>query len=99
MARFMKKNIINPKSKQSETAKELDYSSSTLKPYKNDIKMLSTHKIQSNTNRRKQIISSTKHEPKRSQISSNHPVVISETETNEPIKPGKSKKKRKVLEI
>ena len=57
--------------------------------------MLSPYRTPSNTNKRKQKISKTEHEPKRSQMSSNDPVINSVTETVEPIKPGKWKNKLK----
>ena len=63
MARFLEKKCINPKLKQSEIAKELGYSSSTIKRHKNDIKMLSLHRISSYTNHtRKRNISKTNHD-------------------------------------
>ena len=43
----------NPKMKQSEIANQLGYSSSTLQRYRNDINMLSLHRIKTNnTNKR-----------------------------------------------
>ena len=39
---FMNNKYQNPKMRQSEIANQLDISSSTLKRYRNDIKMLST---------------------------------------------------------
>ena len=41
MANFLRMKYKNPKLKQSEIAKQLSYSSSTLQRYKNDIDMLS----------------------------------------------------------
>ena len=95
MARFMEIKSTKPKVKQSEIAKELCYSSITLKRYRNDKNMLLPYRIQSNTDKRKQKISNTEHEPIRSQMNSNDPIVNSETKTVEPIKPVKSKTKMK----
>ena len=83
---------INPKLKQSEIAKELGCSNSTLKRYRKDIIMLSTYKFPSNTNKRKRQISNTKHGPERPQMSSND-LVVSENDGS--IKPIKSKNKMK----
>ena len=50
---FMYIKYQNPKMKQSEIANELNLSSSTIQRYRNDIYMLSSHRIQSNnTNKR-----------------------------------------------
>ena len=51
-ADFKRMNYENPKMKQSETANQLGYSSSTLPRCKKDINMLSPYRIQSkNTNK------------------------------------------------
>ena len=53
MADFMRFNHENPKLKQSETANQLSYSTSTLQRYRNDINMLSPYRIHpNNTNKR-----------------------------------------------
>ena len=83
---------MNPTLKQSEMAKELGCSSSTLKRYRNYKNMISPFRSPSNTNKRKQKFLNTKHEPKRPQMSSNDPTVNSVTETVEPYKPVKKKK-------
>ena len=57
---FMRMKYETPKSKQSEIANHLGYSSSTLQRYKNDINMLSTYRIQpDNTNKRTKKVSKT----------------------------------------
>ena len=48
MADFMRMKYENPKLKQSEIAKQLGYSTSTLQRYRNDINMLSPYRIQPN---------------------------------------------------
>ena len=48
MADFMRVKYENPKMKQSERANQLSLSSSTIQRYRNDIKMLSPYRIQSN---------------------------------------------------
>ena len=54
MADFMWIKYENPKLKQSETANQLSYSTSTSQRYRNDINMLSLYRIQTNiTNKRK----------------------------------------------
>ena len=51
----------NPKLKKSEVADQLSNSSSTLQRYRNDIKMLSTYRIQPNiTIKRTKTVSNTK---------------------------------------
>ena len=56
MAKFMEIKSINPKLKQSEIAKELAISTSTLRRYRREINMHSPYRIlqSSNTNTRKQ---------------------------------------------
>ena len=54
MARVMEIKAMNLKSTQNETAKQLGFSSATVKRYRNDIDMPSLYRIQSNTNKRKQ---------------------------------------------
>ena len=50
----------NPKNKQSETASQLGYSTSTLQRYRNDKNMLSTYRIQpNNTNKQRKETSNT----------------------------------------
>ena len=44
MARFMETKSVNPKMKRKEIARELGFSSSTLQPYRQDIKMISPYK-------------------------------------------------------
>ena len=61
MADFMRIKSENPKMKQSETANQLGYSSSTLQRYKNDMNKFSPNRIQSsNTNKRTEKVSKTK---------------------------------------
>ena len=48
MADFMRVKYKNPKLKQSQTANQLDYSTSTLKRYRNDINMVSPYRINPN---------------------------------------------------
>ena len=53
MADFMRIKYEKPELKQSEIAKQLSYSSSTLQRDKNDLGILSPYRIQSkNTNKR-----------------------------------------------
>ena len=55
MAKFMEIKSINPKLKQSEIAKELEISTSTIQRYRREINMLSPYRVSSNTNyKRKQ---------------------------------------------
>ena len=93
MARFMEIKSVNTKLKQSEIAKELGCSFSTLKRYKNDIIMLPSFSFLSKTNKKEQKISDTKQGPKRSQMSSNDPIANSVTTTVEPMKPFNNKNK------
>ena len=53
MADFMRIENENPKLKQSQIANQLGYSTSTLQSYRNDIKMLSPYKIQTNTTKKR----------------------------------------------
>ena len=80
MAKFLQIKFENPKLKQSETADQLGYSSSTLQRYKNDNNMLLSYRIQPNTtnNRTKKVSNTTlddnshrKHDLKRPQLTSN----------------------------
>ena len=48
--------------------------------------MLSPYRIPSKSNKKNQKISKTEHEPKRTQMSSNDPVINSVTETIKPVK-------------
>ena len=91
-ATFIEIKSFNPKLKQSETAKELGCSSSTLKRYRNVINMISTYRNHSNINKGKRNISIIKNEPKRTQMSSYDSVV---RKTVEPIQPVKTKNKLK----
>ena len=59
MTRFMKVRSVNIKLKQNEIAKALDYSSSILQRYRNDMNMHSPHRIQPNSNKRRNKIPST----------------------------------------
>ena len=53
MSKFKSIKLENSKMKQSEVAKQLSYSTSTLQRYRNDIKMLSSYRIHlNNTNKR-----------------------------------------------
>ena len=49
IADFMRKKDENPKLKQSEIANQLGCSTSSLQKYRNDINLLSPHRIQQNT--------------------------------------------------
>ena len=68
MARFMEIKAMNPKLLQNEIAKQLGYSSATVKRYKIDVDLLSPLRIQSTTNKRKHKfsndISNNQQEPK-----------------------------------
>ena len=67
MANFVEIKFTNPKLKQSEVAKELTISASTLQRYRREINMLSTYRIppSSNTSTRKQKVSNhTEHDLK-----------------------------------
>ena len=68
MARFIEIKAVNPKLTQNETAKQLGYSSATVKRYRKDVDMPSPSRIQSKTIKRKQKfsndISNNQHEPK-----------------------------------
>ena len=67
MAKFMEIKSINPKLKQSEIAKELAISTSTLQRYRRELDMRSPYRIlqSSNTHTRKQKAAShTKHDLK-----------------------------------
>ena len=71
MARFMEVISVNPRVKEDQTAKDLGWSSSTLQRYRQDINMLSTHRLSSNTDKRKRKISNQEHDLERPQITSN----------------------------
>ena len=86
MAQFMEHKSINPTLKQSEIAKKLGMSSSTLQQYRSGINMLSPYSIPSNSNKRKQKISNREHDLERPQLTSKEV-------TNENFKNLKSKKK------
>ena len=70
MARFLEINGINPKLKQSELAKELGCSSSTLQRYRQNLEMLSSYRIPLFSNERNQEISNRKHHFERPQMTS-----------------------------
>ena len=78
VATFMGINSINPKLKQHQLAKEIDFSSLTLKRYRNDINMLSPKKIppnsykkmQKNSNNVFMVSSNQEIGPKRTQMTS-----------------------------
>ena len=53
MAKFMQNKFENPKLTQSERAKQLSYSSSTLKRYRNDMNMVSPYRFQSKINNKR----------------------------------------------
>ena len=60
MADLMRVKYDNPRLKQSEIANQLDYSTSTLQRYRNDINMLSPYRVQPNsTNKRRKKTSNT----------------------------------------
>ena len=80
MADFMRLKNENPKMKQSEVVNQLGLSSSTIQRYRNDIKMLSPYRIQSNNiNKRIKMVKNTtsnndtqpNHDDKRPQMTSN----------------------------
>ena len=52
MARFMGRKAINPKLKQSETAKQLGCSNSTLQRYRQVINTVSPYRIPPNSHKR-----------------------------------------------
>ena len=58
-ARFMQIRSLNTKLRHDQKAKELGCSSSALKRYRHDIKMLSPYSTSSNTHKRRQKISNT----------------------------------------
>ena len=70
MAKFMELKAVNPTLTQKERVKELGYSSSTLKRFRNDINMLSPYRIPPKTNKRKQNISNREHYLEGPQITS-----------------------------
>ena len=53
MADFMKVKYENPRMKQSEIANQIGLSTSTLQRYRNDINMLSPHRINPNNNNKR----------------------------------------------
>ena len=60
MSKFMCIKFENPKMKQSEIAKQVGYSPSTLQRYRNDINMLSLYRIHpNNTNKQREKTSNT----------------------------------------
>ena len=80
MADFMRLKYENPKMKQSETANQLSLSSSIIQRYKNNINLLSPHRVQSNNiNKRIKKAKNTNsdndsqpnHDDKRPQMTSN----------------------------
>ena len=73
MARFMEIKSINPKLKQSEIAKELAVSRSTLQRYRQERNMFPPYRMPSTINRRKQKTSNREHELKKPQMTSNDP--------------------------
>ena len=91
LADFMRVKYENPKMKQSEIANQLGVSSSTLKRYANDINMLSPYRSHpNNTKKRAKKVKITNFDinslhgcaPKRAQMTSNDPKMIS----SEPVK-------------
>ena len=94
IVRFMEIKAMNPRLTQKEKAKELGYSTSSLKQYIHDMNMLSAYKIQPNSNRRRQKVSNCDHglvtsnELRIPQLNSKEP-----SPTTEMIKPKKSKLK------
>ena len=89
MATFMEIKSINPKVKQSEIAKELGCSSSNLQRYRQDINILSPHRIPPNSHKRKWKILNSEHNLDR-------PQMTSKEVTNENVKSLKSKSKNSV---
>ena len=65
MASFMGIEAVNSKLKQGQIAKELGWTSSTLQRYRNDINMLSPHRIAPDSHKRKQKTSYRKHDLER----------------------------------
>ena len=93
----------NSKLKQSKIANPLGYSTNTLKRFKNDIKMLSAHRIQPNTdNKRSKNVSNTKLDNyshrdrgvKRPRVTSNY-LQPTPKEHSPEVKPVKNKNKLK----
>ena len=70
MATLMEIKSVNPKLKHNQKAKELGCSS-TLQRYRNAINRLSTHRIPSNSPKRKQKISNREHDLETPQMTSN----------------------------
>ena len=70
MAQFMEHKSNNPTLKQSEMAKKLSVSSSTLQKYRKDISMFSPYRIPAKSNKRKQKISNREHDFGRLQMTS-----------------------------
>ena len=103
MAKFMNVKFNNPKMEQSELANHLDYSTSTLKRYRNDINMLFFHRIHpKNINKCSKKASNTiidnishcEHDHKRPQSTSNdlkRPQMISNDTEVKPVKKNKLK--------
>ena len=102
MGRFMKIKSVNPKLKQDQIGKELDWSSSTLQRFRNDINMVSPYRIppniQKNTsNTNLDYISNSEHDVKTLQTTSKN---LKRPQTNskessptiETVKPDTSKK-------
>ena len=69
-ARFREIKSINPKLKQSELAKVLSCSTSTLQRYRYVIYMLSTYRIPPNSHKRRQKISNREHDLERPRMTS-----------------------------
>ena len=101
LADFMPVKYENPRMKQSEIANQLDYSTSTLQRYRNDINMLSPYRIQpNNTNKQQKETSNTnsnkdlQRDPdlKRPQMTSND-LKRPQSTSNENVTSSKNKKK------
>ena len=67
----MEINSVNPKLRQDQIAKKLGCSNCTLQRYRNDINMPSPYRIQPNSNKKKQKISTREHDIERHQMTSN----------------------------
>ena len=59
IAMFLEINYVNPSLRQDQKTNKLGCSSSTLHRYRQDIYLLSTYRISSNTHKRRQKISNT----------------------------------------
>ena len=97
MADFMRVKYENPRMKQSEIANQLGMSSSTLQRYRNDINMLSPHRITPNNTKKrsKKAKIADNSDLKRPQMTSND----LETNSKEQVKNKKNKLKGGSIQV